>query len=121
MARKRAGRPGGVPAKENKLEMSQKVTLFTAYFCMGIVVVMLSMNFLLLWYDKQAMTQEFMAVVATYGAITSTLTFGGYVALNAIRHTSLNKVQRSRIERTGTVSTLYLGETEKEIAEERDA
>ncbi len=81
---------------------------------MSIVVAALIMNFLLLWFDKQAMTQEFMAVVATYGAITSTLTFGGYVALNAIRHTSLNKVQRVKIERTGDMSPFFPTETEGE-------
>lgn len=79
---------------KDKLELSQKVTLHTAYFCMGIVAVSLVMNFILLWFNRQPMTQEFLTVVATYGGITSTLTFAGYVVLNSIRHTSLNKTQR---------------------------
>lgn len=114
MIKNRGRKTKVVAVKKNKLELSQKVTLFTAYFCMNIVVVALVMNFLLLWHEKQAMTQEFMAVVATYGAITSTLTFGGYVALNAIRHTSLNRVQRVKIEKTGDMSLFIPEESEGE-------
>ena len=77
--------------KKKKMQFSQKITLFSAIFSMAIVVAVLFADFLLLWFDKQAMPQETITTISIYGGITSTLTFGGYCALSCLRDCSKNK------------------------------
>ena len=77
--------------KKKRLQFSQKITLFSAIFSMAIVVAVLIADFILLWFDKQSMSEVTIIVITTFGGITSTLTFGGYCALSCIRDMSLNK------------------------------
>jgi hypothetical protein len=50
-------------------------------------------NFILLWFDKMPMAQETVAVISIFGGIVQTLSFGGYVALTAVRDVSLNNLK----------------------------
>ena len=86
--------------RTNKLQFSQRVTLVSALFSMGIVLAALTANFALLWADKQPMTEETVTTISVYGAITSTITFGGYCALTAVRNVSENHAKRE-YERMG--------------------
>ena len=67
------------------------MTLISALFSMAVVILALGANFMLLWTGKLPMPEETITTITVYGGITSTLTFGGYAALTAIRNTSSNK------------------------------
>lgn len=76
---------------KDKMQFSQKITLASAIFSMVIVVILLTANFILLWNNRQSMSQETVQAISVYGGITSTLTFGGYCVLTACRDMSRNK------------------------------
>ena len=82
-------------APKKRMQFSQKITLFCAIFSMMMVAAINMANFMLLWNGKPPMEQETVSAINTYGGITSTLTFGGYCALSAIRDCSLNKLKAS--------------------------
>lgn len=76
---------------KKKLEFAQKITLISSIFSMVIVVLVLMGNFILLWFGKEAMSQETITTITVYGGITSTMTFGGYCVLSGARDCSKNK------------------------------
>jgi hypothetical protein len=74
-----------------KMEFAQKVVILAFIFSALIVIAITVANFILLWTERQPMTQETITAITTYGGITSGLAFSSYATLNAIRTWSLNK------------------------------
>lgn len=65
------------------LEFSQAHVVFAD----GLVLLVLLLNALLSWFNKQPLSDLSVAIVNMYGAFAT----GGYFALNGVRQCSLNK------------------------------
>jgi nitrate reductase gamma subunit len=79
------------PKKRCKLEFSQRIVLVSLRFSVGIVLLIICANFVLLWMDKQPMTQETVTAITVYGGVMSGMSVAAYSALTAIRNHSHNK------------------------------
>lgn len=91
LKKRKTARKGKPPPR---LEFAQKMVFITSVYAMTIVVLVLGANFFLLLNDKVPMSEETITTVTVYGGITSTLVFGGYAGLTAIRNCSRNKHER---------------------------
>ena len=76
---------------KKRLQISQKIALIIVVFSMGIVALTIVLNFLLVWFQRGAMTDETIATISTYGGITAVAGTTVYGALHLLREASLNK------------------------------
>ena len=75
---------------KKKMEFSQKFASCIVVFSMFIVFVAVCLNFTLLWFGKESMSQETIAAISTYGGITATAGMVVYGALTGWRCHSKN-------------------------------
>ena len=72
---------------KEKMQFSKKIALLIVVFSGSIVAFMVCLNFLLLWFGKESMSQETIAAITTYGGITATAGTVVYGALTGWRDT----------------------------------
>ena len=74
------------PPKQ-KMQFSKKIARLIVIFSGSIVAFIVCLNFLLLWFAKESMSQETIAAITTYGGITATAVTVVYGALTGWRDT----------------------------------
>ena len=83
------------------MQFAQKIVLIAFIFSLSVVLITLALNFILLWVEKQSMSQETITAITVYGGITSGLSFTAYAALQGWRNSSENKYCNGNHENGG--------------------
>jgi len=76
---------------KKKRQYSKIIVGVVLSFSLFMVLAAHAANFILIWNDKQAMTEETVATTTMFGGIASSSALAAYTALNAVRDWSRNK------------------------------
>lgn len=80
-----------LPKRKRQMEFFKIIVLLTVLYANSIVLVMVILNFVLIWNYKESMSQETIQAIATYGGIAQAAVSASYAGLQGWRNYSANK------------------------------